>query len=79
MEQVSAHNSFKTRALIIRCGALGDTIFATSAIDALHKHYGEKISIDFVAQANVTNFLKCDPRINGCDSTQERSNCLAQF
>ena len=64
VEQVPTHHSYKKRALIIRCGALGDTIFATSAIDVLHRHYGGKITIDFVAQANVKDFLTYDPRIN---------------
>lgn len=36
------------RALIIRCGALGDLVYATAVIDALRAQYGSDILIDFI-------------------------------
>lgn len=50
--------------LILRCGALGDLIYATSAIDALRTQYGEDIVIDFITTTGTSKLFECDSRIN---------------
>jgi len=52
------------RVLIIRCGALGDLVYATSVIDALRLQYGEHTIIDFVSTPGSGMLFKDDPRIN---------------
>lgn len=52
------------RVLIIRCGALGETIFALPVIEALRKQYGENILIDWVGTPSASALFKLDPRIN---------------
>ena len=49
--------------LVIRCGALGDLIYATSVIDALRQQYGEDIAIDFVVTPGPGTIFKKDPRV----------------
>ena len=49
--------------LIIRCGALGDLVYATSVIDALKKEYGEDTQIDFVSTPSNATLFKNDPRV----------------
>jgi len=52
------------RVLIIRCGALGDLVYATSVIDALKTQYGEDTIIDFVSTPGSSNIFEKDPRIH---------------
>jgi ADP-heptose:LPS heptosyltransferase len=52
------------RALILRCGALGDLVYATSAIDALRAQYGEDIIIDFITTPGTAKLFEFDPRVN---------------
>ena len=52
------------RALILRCGALGDLVYATSAIDALRAQYGENITIDFICTPGTAKLFEYDPRVN---------------
>ena len=52
------------RVLIIRCGALGDLVYATSVIDALKAEYGEDTIIDFVSTPGSSKIFDQDPRIN---------------
>lgn len=52
------------RALILRCGALGDLVYATSVIDALRAQYGEKITIDFITTPGSGKLFDNDPRIH---------------
>jgi ADP-heptose:LPS heptosyltransferase len=52
------------RVLILRCGALGDLIYATSIIDALRKQYGEDILIDFITTPGTAKLFEYDTRIN---------------
>jgi len=52
------------RILIIRCGALGDLVYATSVIDALRLEYGKGILIDFVCTPGSGTLFKNDPRVN---------------
>ena len=52
------------RALVLRCGALGDLIYATSVIDALRKEYGNDVLIDFICTPGTAKLFENDPRIN---------------
>jgi ADP-heptose:LPS heptosyltransferase len=52
------------RVLVIRCGALGETIFALPVIEALRQQYGENIEIDWVGTPAASALFKLDPRIN---------------
>lgn len=52
------------RILIIRCGALGETIFALPAVEALKQQYGENIEIDWVGTPAASALFKLDQRIN---------------
>ena len=50
--------------LIIRSGALGDLVYATSILDALIAQYGEDIKIDWITTpGSGTLFIK-DPRVH---------------
>ena len=51
------------RILIVRCGALGDLVYATSVIDALRYEYGEDTVIDFVTTPGSGTLFKEDKRI----------------
>ncbi len=50
--------------LIIRCGALGDLVYATSIIDALKHEYGEDTIIDFVCTPGSGTLFKNDTRVH---------------
>jgi ADP-heptose:LPS heptosyltransferase len=52
------------RALILRCGALGDLVYATSVIDALREQYSENIIIDFIATPGAGKLFQNDPRVH---------------
>lgn len=52
------------KILIIRCGALGDLVYATSVIDALKYEYGEDTIIDFVSTPGSGTLFDLDYRIN---------------
>ncbi|MGB5965060.1 MAG: glycosyltransferase family 9 protein [Sulfurimonadaceae bacterium] len=52
------------RILIIRCGALGDLIYATVMIDAVTKQYGKDVKIDVVATPGPGAILAHDLRVN---------------
>ncbi len=52
------------RVLVIRSGALGDLVYATSVIDAVRYEYGENTIIDFVTTPGSGAIFKNDPRIN---------------
>jgi ADP-heptose:LPS heptosyltransferase len=52
------------RALVLRCGALGDLVYATSVIDALRGQYGENIIIDFICTPGTAKLFEFDPRVN---------------
>lgn len=49
--------------LIIRCGALGDLVYATSVIDALKLQYGQNTIIDFVCTPGVSKLFDTDERV----------------
>lgn len=52
------------RALILRCGALGDLVYASSVIDALRAQYGEEIIIDFITTPGSGKLFENDPRVH---------------
>lgn len=52
------------RVLILRCGALGDLVYATSAIDALIAQYGEALEIDFICTPSTAKLFEFDPRVH---------------
>lgn len=52
------------RVLVLRCGALGDLVYATSVIDALRAEYGEGVVIDFITTPGTAKLFENDPRIN---------------
>lgn len=52
------------RVLIIRCGALGDLVYATSVIDALKMEFGDDTVIDFVSTPGSGTLFQKDSRVN---------------
>jgi len=50
--------------IIIRSGALGDTVYATSILDALKAQYGETTKIDWIGAPSASSLFKHDPRVN---------------
>jgi len=50
--------------LIIRCGALGDLVYATSVIDALKFQFGNNTIIDFICTPGSGTLFKSDYRVN---------------
>ncbi len=52
------------RVLVIRCGALGDLVYATSVIDALQMEFGEETLIDFVCTLGSKTLFANDSRVN---------------
>ena len=52
------------RILIIRCGALGDLVYATSVIDALKSQFGDETIIDFVSTPGTGTLFNADSRVN---------------
>lgn len=52
------------RVLIIRCGALGDLVYATSVITAIKLEYGENTIIDFVCTPGSGTLFNKDNRVN---------------
>lgn len=52
------------RALVLRCGALGDLVYATSVIDALRAQYGSDILVDFITTPGTAKLFEHDPRIH---------------
>lgn len=52
------------RVLVLRCGALGDLVYATAVIDALRAQYGDTVSIDFITTPGTAKLFEFDTRIN---------------
>lgn len=50
--------------LIIRCGALGDLVYATSVIDAIKSEFGQNTIIDFVCNTGIGTLFSKDDRVN---------------
>jgi len=49
---------------VVRCGALGDLVYATSVVDALKMEFGEDTLIDFVCTPGGGTLFKSDTRVN---------------
>jgi ADP-heptose:LPS heptosyltransferase len=52
------------KVIIIRCGALGDLVYATSVIDALRAEFGNDTIIDFVSTPGTGMVFNNDNRVN---------------
>lgn len=52
------------KILVVRCGALGDLVYATSVIDALKMELGEETIIDFVCTPGSGTLFRDDPRVH---------------
>ncbi len=52
------------RVLIIRSGALGETIFALPVIEALRRQYGSDLIIDWIGAPAASALFKLDKRIH---------------
>lgn len=52
------------RVLIVRCGALGDLVYATSVLDALKINFGNDTIIDFVTTPGTGTLFQKDDRVN---------------
>ena len=57
-------NTTSCRILVIRAGRLGDTLWATAAIEPLRAHFGKGVEIDLVVMANMAPLFADDPRIH---------------
>lgn len=49
--------------LIIRSGALGDTVYATAVLDALRSEFGDDIKIDWIGTPAAVSLFKYDNRV----------------
>jgi ADP-heptose:LPS heptosyltransferase len=52
------------RIIIIRSGALGDLVYSTAIIDALHSQFGEGTLIDYICTPGSAKLFEKDTRIN---------------
>jgi ADP-heptose:LPS heptosyltransferase len=52
------------RVLILRCGALGDLVCATTVIEALRAQYGDVVTIDFVCTPSASGLFEFDDRVH---------------
>lgn len=62
-----------TSVLIVRCGALGDLIYATAIMDALQKQFGETVSIDWVCSPGTAGLFEKDPRVRHVFKLRQRN------
>jgi ADP-heptose:LPS heptosyltransferase len=62
-DEIHTDISDAKRVLVVRAGALGDTVFGSSIIPALTHHFGDDVIIDWVAKANIGRIFHGDPRI----------------
>lgn len=62
-DDIHANVSNVKRILVVRAGALGDTVFCSSIIPALTHHFGDDVIIDWVAKKNIGGIFQNDPRI----------------
>ncbi|WP_432455400.1 MULTISPECIES: glycosyltransferase family 9 protein [unclassified Agarivorans] len=59
------------RILIIRSGALGDTIFASAVMEVLHQAYPQA-SFDWIVSSKSIGLFEHDPRVTQCFSLKHR-------
>ena len=60
------------RVLVIRAGALGDTVCASSIIEPLRIEFGEDVHIEWVAKAGMGSLFAADPRIKRVHELKNR-------
>jgi heptosyltransferase I len=51
------------RVLLIRAGQLGDTIWATAAVEAIRQTFGSSVEIDFLIKQGLKSLFQYDTRI----------------
>ncbi len=61
------------RALIIRAGRLGDTVWATTVIEPLRAFLGENTLFDIIVARGMGKLFEHDPRIDGIFEIKHRS------
>lgn len=61
------------KILVIRAGALGDTIFATAVIDCLRKHFGEDTRIDWLGSPLAKGLFAKDHRVDHVFTVHSRN------
>ncbi|MGR5094917.1 glycosyltransferase family 9 protein [Vibrio maritimus] len=61
------------KILVIRAGALGDTIFATAVIDCLRKHFGKDVRIDWLGNPLTKGLFAQDHRIDRVFTLRSRN------
>ena len=59
--------------LIIRCGALGDLIYATAVMDALQRRFGPEVRIDWVCSPGTAGLFEKDPRVHRVFRLRQRN------
>lgn len=52
------------KILVVRCGALGDLVYATSVLDALKFEFGDTTQIDFISTPSTAKLFEKDNRVN---------------
>lgn len=62
----------KVKVIIIRAGALGDTVFATAIVDALYSQFGEALSVDWLGTPLAKGLFAEDPLIKNVYSLRRR-------
>lgn len=60
------------KVIIIRAGALGDTVFATAIVDALYSQFGEALSVDWLGTPLAKGLFAEDPLIKNVFSLRRR-------
>lgn len=58
--------------LIIRSGALGDTVYATVVLDALKKEFGDDVKIDWIGTPLTRSLFKYDSRVHSVITLKHR-------
>lgn len=75
-DRTSTKDTNAKRILVIRAGALGDTVFGSSIIPALVNHFGNDVIIDWVAKKNIGRVFHNDPRIHHVFELKSRRSPL---
>lgn len=69
----TAHKKRAARVLLIRAGRLGDTIWATSAIDPVRRWFSSNVHIDLLVKRGMEGLFLHDPRIRRIFTIRHRS------
>ncbi|WP_220719824.1 glycosyltransferase family 9 protein [Agarivorans litoreus] len=60
------------KVIIIRAGALGDTVFATAIVDALYSQFGDALAVDWLGTPLAKGLFAEDPLIKNVFSLRRR-------